>query len=136
MKQRAARGFVLPAIVLLLALGALLVVDAVRGATLTQALAGAARQRLRAFDAAESGVAAAQGALAALRDPPAITEAAPAAGVTSTTRVRLELIETMTAGYSANRVLAQRFRVQSTGRAARGAQVSVEAGFTRRIAAP
>jgi hypothetical protein len=50
--------------------------------------------------------------------------------------VRPELVETMTTGYSANRVLAQRFRVQSTGRAARGTQVSVEAGFTRRIAAP
>jgi Tfp pilus assembly protein PilX len=136
MNRTAPRGFVLPAVVILLAIAALLVVDALRGAALTQALASAAHLRLRAFEAAEGGLAATQGTLATGRNPPALLEGSPSTGVSASTTARLELVETVAAGYSANRVHAQRWRVRSEGRAARGTHITLEAGFTRRVAAP
>jgi len=53
-------GFLLPAVAVLLAAAALLVGDALRGAALDQALVGAARDRQRAFEAAEIGLVQAQ----------------------------------------------------------------------------
>ena len=130
MRRPARNGFVLPGVAILLALAALLVLDAVRGAALSQALSSATRLRQRAFEAAESGVARIQSAL--ILDETVLETDAP----DFETGVRLELVETLVPGFSANRVRALRYRAQSTGHAPRGTRITLEAGFTRLQSAP
>jgi hypothetical protein len=129
-------GFALPIVLVLVTLGALLAGDAMRAGAVSQAQVVASRQRLRAFAAAETGLAHAETTLESKGSLPASSSLALDEGVTATIAGRLIEVDHLPVGFSANRVATQRFRIQSIGAAARGAQVELELGLARQVALP
>ncbi len=135
MTPHSARGFVLPLVLLLLLSAGLLVGEALRGATVEQALVNSARSRQRAFESAEWGIADMEARLRAHADVPGdVNVSDPEGGRTQATS-RLVLSDPLPPGFSANRVIAQRYRIVSLGRSG-AARVEVESGLTRLEPAP
>lgn len=129
--MRAHRGFLLPIVTVLLVAAAWLVADALRGATIDQALAAAARERQRAFEAAQYGLAHVETAVQEQREPqisvPLPFDAVSQAVVTN----EIVGVDPLPLGFSAGSVVAQLLRVRSDGITSSGARVSLELGLTR-----
>lgn len=117
-------------------MAALLVGDALRGATLDQALVTAMRDRQRAFETAEWGLAHAETSvrqwLPLEPADPVIVDDQSRAVVTTT----LVTIDALPPGFSTGRVLARRLLATSEGRTSRGARVRLDLGLTRLEPAP
>ncbi len=125
------RGFILPIAALLLCAAAWLTVDALRGAALDRALAGASRERQRAFEAAEIGLALAEMDVRQERPfgaPREVPMDDLARAAVTTTLIHADVLP---AGFSAGRVLALRLRSISDGHTAGGTRVTLERGFTQ-----
>lgn len=130
------RGFALPIVLVLLTMGALLAGDSLRAASVSQAQGVASRLRLRAFAAAETGLAHAEATLQSTGALPANGTLALDDGVTATIAAQLIEVDTLPHGFSAGRVATQRFRIQSVGAAARGARLELELGLARQVTLP
>jgi Tfp pilus assembly protein PilX len=135
MRSIGRRGFILPTVLALLALSALIAAAALGDAATSAALASRLRQRQQALDAAETGLNVSWRQLAAGADPAATLELREASQPAVTVHSRLEIVERIPTGYSVNRVLAQRYRIQSVAAGAGGTRVGLEMGVTRLVGA-
>jgi Tfp pilus assembly protein PilX len=135
MRSIGRRGFILPTVLALLAVSALIAAAALGDSATSAALASGLRQRQQAFDAAETGLNLSWRQLAAGADPGSALELRDASQPAVTVHSRLEMIERVPTGYSVNRVLAQRYRIESVAEGAGGTRVGLEMGVTRLVGA-
>jgi len=135
-----AAGYALPMALVLLVVLALLLTQALGGAAGEAALAANQQFRQAAFEAAEGGLVAARAAITM----PAMADAAPPLPTAplertvdggSAERSSTEVVhisdEVPPVGYSLDRFVLQRLELRSTGRAARGATVTLVEGVDR-----
>jgi hypothetical protein len=133
--RRRTRGFVLASVLILLALSALLVLDALGGAASATALATRLQLRQRAFDAAEAGLAGAAAALAG-SELPAPRVLTSEHGVSARVTTQVDALDTLPLGFSAGRFAVQRLHVTAVAQAPRNTTVELQSGYSRRIALP
>ena len=127
------RGYALPITLVLAALLALLAADALQGAASSSAAATRTRLRQRAFDAAETGLARLLQALDAGGRPTAAQRLSLGNGATVDVELHLDLVETLTEGFSANRMHSEHYSLTSTGRTETRTELRVDAGVTRLV---
>ena len=129
-----AEGFAVLAVLALLAVVGLYAAATFQDALLSAALASARLHQQRAFELADFGIDYAMQRLAAPGPPTEFTEqlqALPGADNGATVALRLVDSASLPAGFSAGRLVALRYQITSTGRAARGAQSVQVQGVVR-----
>jgi hypothetical protein len=134
MRPIADSGFILPTILTLLAISSLIVIAALGEAATSAAFASRLRLRHQVFDAAETGLNVTWNELAAGADPASVSELREPGEPNLSIRTFLDAVERLPTGYSANLVLAQRYRIQSVAEGVGGARASLEMGVTRLVA--
>lgn len=130
------RGFVLPAVMVMTGLAAVMSAGALLSSVQASALSSRQALRLRAFEAAEGGLARAATVLERTPPPvPPLLDHRREGGGSARVHLMLDHVDLLPAGYSAGAVRAQRWRIRSEGRHG-NARVALVAGFTRHVPAP
>jgi Tfp pilus assembly protein PilX len=126
----------MPVLAVLLTAAAALVLDGLRGAAVDQALTSSLRERQRAFEAAELGLAEAEMALRGYAPVAAVQTLGVDSFARATITTQVVERDALPEGFSAGQLVAERVRVTSVGETTRGSRLTLEAGFTRLQPAP
>ena len=130
------RGYAVVWVLMIIAEVALLGAGALHDTWFAQTQAGTQLYEQRAWALAELGLRAATADLAAARDPDGSLHELPLNTLPVdhlTTRIRKLSERGLSAGFTAGRVIAQDFEIESIGYSARRAQRSLVAGMRRQI---
>lgn len=136
--SHARRGFVLPVVLGIILLAGLFAVHAATELGSTTLLASQRLLHQRAFEAGESGLAAAMAELRDGRTPASSTQLriSGAAGYTATVNSSVIRSTDLSSGFSAGRIVETDYELRSMGHSARGAEVVIVQGARQRHGAP